>query len=250
MALHAKKYQSRLEDGDRSPKGVIALLAIAMACLFICVPLRAQSVLAKYQELKPAADYFFDDQFQQTIAAMQKILEGATLDRQGKIVALQFLAFSYYSLEDGKARPLIRQILELDVRSQADPNLFWQDYTKFFNFEKTQNLRQVRLNSDPRGARLYVKDRLLGVAPIDTVLLSGEYNVRVEKENYRAAQETYVIEGGQEIFDRVLKLERAKSKLRWYTGGVLVTGGAVYLLVNNKEKTKELPELPGPPRTP
>jgi len=222
--------------------------AIMGSFVFSISPLRAQ--LPDDPQFQQAANLFFRDRFDQAIAAMNNLLASPSLDRRSQILAYQFLAFSYYTLEDGKANTLIRKVLEQDLHAEADPVIFKSDYIKFFRYQKAQNLGRVQIDSRPSGARVLINNKSAGVTPIDTLLLSGQYDFRLEREGFRPKQEVYLIQGGQETISRTIALERNPKfkNLRWYAaGGALLAGGTIYFLT---KKDEVLADLPGPPGTP
>jgi len=200
-------------------------------------------------QFQEAFDAFVRERFEPAIATMTAFLSVPSLDQQSQIVAYQLIAFSYYSLNDGKASATIRQILEIDIRTEADPNLFKPIYTKFFSYQKAQEVGEVQLRSNPPGAAVFLGDTFIGTAPLDTLLLANNYDFRLELPGYRPKGVTQPIRGGPNTLEYELA-PRGRS-LKWYAaGGALLAGGAVYLVANKKEKTAAFSDLPEPPTIP
>jgi len=226
---------------------VVGLQKIIFCSLLLAgAPLQAQ--LPDNPQFQQAYDFFVRERFDQAIVTMNAFLARPDLARENKIVAYQVITFSYYSLKDGKASATIRQILEIDIKTEADPNLFKPVYTTFFGYQKAQEVSEVQLRSNPPGAAVFLGDTFIGTAPLDTLLLANNYAFRLELPGYRPKSVTQLIRGGPNTLE--YELAPKSKNLKWYaTGGVLLTGGAVYFLANKKEK-EVLSDLPAPPSIP
>jgi hypothetical protein len=234
MALQARKLWLPFHAGC-----VLALFSSS---------LQAQINISKYQPINQAAEHFFFDRFADAIAVLQPFLDSTVVEQPEYVLACELLAFSFYSLQDAKATEAIREILSRNIHTEADTNLFKPEYVKFFRFEKARLVGRGRIGSNPSGANVFINDRFAGKAPIDTLLLAGAYEIRVESEGYRRIRRSFLIQGGSGI-DFVFELSRKSRNWRLYAigGAGLLTGATVAFLGRGSEEGPAAPTLLGEP---
>jgi len=227
-------------------EGSIWLWALTIAIGGWQAPLWAQ--FSKHPELQKAADHFYDKQYGKASHTIQTFLDSVVIESPDEILAYQYLAFSYYKLKDPQADVTIRQALARNIHTEGDSAWFAQEYRDFFGYTKAKLVGRVRIMSTPFGARLFINEKFVGATPIDTLLLTGKYNLRLEQEGYRSTLEPYVVQGGNSSWSTTLTPAPKRRNLKWYaTSGALLTGGAVYFIVKGKEKETELSPLSEPP---
>jgi hypothetical protein len=250
-------FQKHLSNGRMNLTSGSTAAVFIFACWLALIfnsPLSAQINLSKYQPINEAAEDLYFERFQAAINTLRPFLDSAAVEELDQILAYQVLAFSLYSLQDGAASEVIRRALSLDIYADVDSNLFQKEYVKFFRYEKTRAVGKVQIRSNPPGASVFIGDTFIGVSPIDTLLLAGQYDFRLEQKDYRPKRRTESIQGGLVINNLVYDLAPKGKNLKWYAaGGALLAGGTIYFLTNtNNEATTEpvLPDLKDPPPVP
>jgi hypothetical protein len=128
----------------------------------------------------------------------------------------------------------------------------------------------LSVESDPKGATLFINDREISKTPFSGKLREGSYRLKLVKENYINWEKTLKLEEDEEIevdlemtAEQLAKLKKADAEggsntLLWIGGGALLIGGAAVLLGGggngttdgNGDGPDDQPDLPLPPNPP
>ncbi len=226
---------------------VLFLLLSSAFVLGSANPSQSQFSGTNSQILNDAARNFHVDNWQQAVEQFRSVLDTSgykTLGENDFILANMYLFFSYFKLKlPNQQTDVAKRILRVDKDVSVDPSDFSEDYSTIFDNEKARVLDTLNIITEPPDALVFLDDNLIGVTPLDTVLVEDRYNLRVESPGYKIKVEGISVIANQPNEFRYT-LRRHRKTWRWYAlGASALVGGGVFILTNGENR----PDLPSPP---
>jgi tetratricopeptide (TPR) repeat protein len=189
-------------------------------------------------------------------------LEGALSkleDKEKKADALFYLSISYFALKQiEKVKELLTEMFKLKPKIEPDLELSPQEFITLWEEVKKENLASLSIETNPDKVDIYLDGERIGKSPLKLKdLLSGEYNVRLEKDGYQSMEKFVTLVAGKENKlsfklekeavkkvpqvavtppEKKPEVKKGKGWLWILLGGVVATAAAV-LFTRGGEKT-------------
>lgn len=147
-----------------------------------------------FESFKTGKDLYEKGDFDQAIEVLKKaIMEFESLKiPSGKINEGLYDSYLYMGLcyvgkgEEKNARELFRKAILINPTAKLDPDLFSPKVITLHTEVQASLRVELRVNSTPPGANVYIDDKLRGVTPlIISDLIAGDHVVKISRKDYQ-----------------------------------------------------------------
>jgi hypothetical protein len=174
--------------------------------LLTCLPIFFMpelALLASQQQegevlLKEGKQDYVEGRFEEAIEKLTLALNLLT-DKDKLIDANIHIGLCYFALGNKeKAKEQLIELLKLNPGQRLDPLYYPPDFISLLDEAKVGILGQLKVESDPSIAQVFVDDKFVGVTPIELAeIAAGEHSLKIVKQGYKEREETFVLKAGE-----------------------------------------------------
>lgn len=180
---------------------------IIILALLTCLPIFFMPEMAwlalQQQEgdvlLEQGKQDYIEGRFEDAVEKLNLALKLLT-DRDKLIDAYLHLGFCHFALgERDKAKQDLAELLRINPAQRLDPLYYPPDFVNLLEEVKKGILAQLKVETDPPIAQVFLDEELVGVTPLElTEVAAGEHKLRVVKQGYKTSEERLSLNVGEE----------------------------------------------------
>ncbi len=158
--------------------------AFSLAALVVLGVSTATAQTAEVPEVEAARRAYWEGRFEASIQELEPSL-GKIRDRDALREASFLLGLSHLALgRDARSRDYFERTVRYDPNFIPTEDLYSPEIVLAYQDVRSRTVGHIVVRSEPKEARIFVGDRVVGQTPYETDLTAGEQTIRVDKEGH------------------------------------------------------------------